>query len=135
MSRATCWKPRSHSAPGARRFISTWRIVHSTAAGRRRRIFHRRGRFLDTIPGRSDRFQKGQYQLAAERESAAIRQRPHWIEVHRSLAHAYSALGRHREADAELAVIARGQQDAATDSPPYLRSLYQGSLLTGKPLR
>ena len=37
-------------------------------------------------------FEKGQYQLAAERESAAIRQRPHWIEVHRSLAHAYSAL-------------------------------------------
>jgi hypothetical protein len=34
---------------------------------------------------------------------------------------AYSALGRHQEADAELAFIAGAQQDAATDSPPYLR--------------
>jgi tetratricopeptide (TPR) repeat protein len=79
-------------------------------------------------------FERGQYQLAADRESAASRQRPQWIEAHRSLAQTYRALGRHREADAELAVIAGAQQDAAADSPPYLRSLYEGSLLTGKRL-
>ena len=67
-------------------------------------------------------------------ESAAIRQRPHWIEAHRNLAQAYSALGRHREAEAELAFIGGAQQDAATDSPPYLKSLYEGGLLTGKRL-
>jgi tetratricopeptide (TPR) repeat protein len=79
-------------------------------------------------------FAKGKYQLAADRESAAIRQRPHWIEAHRNLAQAYSAVGQHQEADAELAFIGGAQQDAATDSPPYLKNLYEGSLLTGKPL-
>jgi tetratricopeptide (TPR) repeat protein len=78
-------------------------------------------------------FERGQYQLAADRENAAIRQRPHWIEAHRSLAQAYSVLGRRKEADAELAFI--GGEDAASDSPPYLKSLYDGSLFTGKPLR
>jgi tetratricopeptide (TPR) repeat protein len=79
-------------------------------------------------------FERGQYQLAADRESAAIRRRPQWVEAHRSLAQAYNALGRHQEADAELALIG-SKQDAATDSPPYLRSLYEGSLFTEKPLR
>jgi Flp pilus assembly protein TadD len=80
-------------------------------------------------------FERGQYQLAADRESAAIRQRPHWIEAHRILAQAYGALGRRHEADAESAFISGAQQDAAADSPPYLISLYEGGLLTGKPLR
>lgn len=74
-------------------------------------------------------FERGQYQLAAVRESAAIRQRPHWIEAHKSLAQAYSALGRNQEAEAELVLVGGAQQDDANDSPPYLRSLYAGSLL------
>jgi tetratricopeptide (TPR) repeat protein len=80
-------------------------------------------------------FERGQYQLSADRGNAVIRQRPNWIEAHRNLAQAYSALGRRKEADAELAFIRGAQQEAATDSPPYLKSLYDGSLFTGKLLR
>jgi tetratricopeptide (TPR) repeat protein len=78
-------------------------------------------------------FERGQYQLAADRVSAAIRQRPHWIEAHNRLAQAYGAMGRKQEADAELALIGTMQRDA-DDPPPYLTSLYEGSLLT-KPTR
>ena len=76
-------------------------------------------------------FERGQYQLAADRQCAAIRLRPQWIEAHNSLAQAYSTLGRKREADAELALIGTIRQDSSNDRPPYLSSLYQGSLLSG----
>jgi tetratricopeptide (TPR) repeat protein len=80
-------------------------------------------------------FERGEYQLAADRENAAIRQRPDWTEAHSRLAEAYVQMGRKREADAELALIGTARQSSADDPPPYLSGLYQGSLLTLKPAR
>ncbi|HEY6291985.1 MAG TPA: tetratricopeptide repeat protein [Terriglobia bacterium] len=77
-------------------------------------------------------FERGQYQLAAERQRAAVRLRPHWVEAHRGLAQAYLALGRKQEADAELAASANPPHASPGDAPPFLRLLYQGSLVTGK---
>jgi tetratricopeptide (TPR) repeat protein len=93
-------------------------------------------------------FERGQYQLAADRQRAVIRQRPQWTEAHNSLAQTWRALGRKQEADAELAQVLKMQQAASNapdsgrsdDTPPYLSSpylssLYQGSLLKGKAAR
>ncbi|SPE29721.1 hypothetical protein SBA3_1590003 [Candidatus Sulfopaludibacter sp. SbA3] len=74
----------------------------------------------------------GEYQLAVDRESAAVRLRPRWIEAHQSLAQAYDALGRKHEAETESALAAALPPSSPSDAPPYLSVLYQGSLLTGK---
>jgi tetratricopeptide (TPR) repeat protein len=80
-------------------------------------------------------FERGEYQVAADRENAAIRQRPDWTEAHRWLAEAYGKMGQKQDADAELALIATARQKPADDPPPYLNGLYQGALLTLKPAR
>ena len=78
--------------------------------------------------------ERGEYQVAVERERAAIRRRPHLVEAHNSLARAYTALGRKQEADAELQQVGTMQKASLNDEPPYLSRLFQGSLLQEKPL-
>jgi tetratricopeptide (TPR) repeat protein len=73
--------------------------------------------------------ERGEYQLAVERDRAAIRQRPRFAEAHASLAQAYAALGRKQESEAELAQAGTMQKTASNDEPPYLSILFQGSLL------
>jgi len=76
-------------------------------------------------------FARGEYQLAVERQRAAIRQRPRFLEAHDGLAQAWRALGRKQEADAELEQVkAMGPRSA--DAPPYLSRLFQGSLIIAK---
>ena len=85
--------------------------------------------------------ERGEYQLAVERLRAAIRLRPHFVEAHNGLAQAYGALGRKQEAAVELEHIRKVRQGSsnaqaarsAEDAPPYLNSLFQGSLFIGKP--
>jgi predicted Zn-dependent protease len=85
--------------------------------------------WIQSLAGRIA-FERGQYQLAVERERAAIRQRPTLIEAHNRLAQAYAALGRKQEAQAELEKIKTMQPAAsnAGDEPPYLGRLFQGIL-------
>jgi tetratricopeptide (TPR) repeat protein len=71
-------------------------------------------------------FARGEYSVAVERQGAAIRLRPQFVEAHRQLAQAYGALGRKQEAERELAQARTIRQ--GDDSPPYLRSLFQGGL-------
>ena len=78
--------------------------------------------------------ERGEYQVAIERERAAIRQRPRLVEAHNILARAYAALGRKQEADAELQQVRNLQKAPLNDEPPYLNRLFQGSLLEEKPL-
>ena len=88
-------------------------------------------------------FARGEYQVAVDRQRAAIRLRPRLVEAHDGLAQAYNALGRKQEAEAERQQIATmqrvsanaGHSSSAQDEPPYLSSLLQGSLFQGKPLR
>jgi tetratricopeptide (TPR) repeat protein len=77
-------------------------------------------------------FERGEYQLAVERERAAIRQRPRFAEAHASLAQAYAALGRKQESEAELAQAGTMQKGASNDDPPYLSRLFEGGLLEEK---
>ena len=79
--------------------------------------------------------ERGEYQLAMERERAAIRQRPRFVEAHNSLARAYAALGRKQEAGAELEMVKTMQKASSNDEPPYLGRLFQGSLLETTPPR
>jgi tetratricopeptide (TPR) repeat protein len=78
-------------------------------------------------------FERGEYQLAAERDRAAIRQRPRFIQAHASLAQAYAALGRKQESEAELEQAGTLQKTASNDEPSYLSRLFQGSLWEEKP--
>jgi predicted Zn-dependent protease len=78
-------------------------------------------------------FERGDYQLAVERDRTAIRQRPHFLAAHASLAQAYAALGRKQESEAELEQAGTMQKTASNDDPPYLSRLFQGSLLEDKP--
>jgi hypothetical protein len=68
-----------------------------------------------------------------ERQRAAIRLRPHFVEAHQQLAQAYTALGRKPEAARELEQVRIIRQSAPNasgdDAPPYLSRLLQGSLL------
>jgi len=80
-------------------------------------------------------FERGEYQLAVERDRAAIRQRPRFAEAHAGLAQAYAALGRKQESDAERTQAGTMQTTASNDDPPYLSRLFQGSLLEEKPPR
>jgi tetratricopeptide (TPR) repeat protein len=80
--------------------------------------------------------ERGENQLAVDRERAAIRQRPRLIEAHNILSRAYTALGRKPEAEAEREQIRAIQKASpvstgADDEPPYLRRLFQGSLTEG----
>jgi tetratricopeptide (TPR) repeat protein len=77
-------------------------------------------------------FERGEYQLAVERDLAAIRQRPRFAEAHASLAQAYAALGRKRESDAEREQAGTMQKTASNDDPPYLSRLFQAGLLEEK---
>jgi tetratricopeptide (TPR) repeat protein len=78
-------------------------------------------------------FERGEYQLAVERDRAAIRQRPRFVEAHASLSQAYAALGRKQEAEAELEQAGALRKAASNDDPPYLSRLFQGSLWEEKP--
>lgn len=80
---------------------------------------------------------RGEYQVAVERLRAALRQRPRLRDAHSDLAQAYRALGRKQEADAELEQIqsipgANAAGSPSADAPPYLRRLFEGSLVLGK---
>jgi tetratricopeptide (TPR) repeat protein len=79
-------------------------------------------------------FARGAYELAVERQRAAIAQRPRFIEAHRNLAEAYAALGRKQEAQAELEKTQAMERESnagdASGEAPYLRSLFQGSLFS-----
>jgi Flp pilus assembly protein TadD len=70
-----------------------------------------------------------------EREREAVRLRPRFIEAHNQLAQAYGASGRKPEAERELQQVRTIRQSAPNasgdDAPPYLSSLFQGSLLKG----
>jgi tetratricopeptide (TPR) repeat protein len=87
--------------------------------------------WIQSLAGRIA-FARGDYPLAVERQRAAVRQRPHFIEAHRQLAQAYGALGRKQEAESELAQVRTIRQGAPNagqdDAPPYLNRLFQGSL-------
>jgi tetratricopeptide (TPR) repeat protein len=74
-------------------------------------------------------FERGEYQLALERDRTAIRLRPHFTAAHTSLAQAYAALGRKQEAAAELEQVRTMQKIAPNEDPPYLKRLFEGSLL------
>jgi len=88
--------------------------------------------WIQSLAGRIA-FARGDYPLAVERQRAAVRQRPHFIEAHQQLAQAYGALGRKQEAASELAQVRTIRQGAPNasgdDAPPYLSRLFQGSLL------
>ena len=88
--------------------------------------------WIQSLAGRIA-FARGDYPLAVERQQAAVRQRPHFIEAHQQLAQAYGALGRKQEAASELAQVRTIRQGAPNasgdDAPPYLSRLFQGSLL------
>jgi tetratricopeptide (TPR) repeat protein len=90
--------------------------------------------WIQSLAGRIA-FARGEYPLAVERQRAAVRQRPHFIEAHQQLAQAYGALGWEQEAESELARVRTIRQGAPNasgdDAPPYLSSLFQGSLLKG----
>jgi len=73
--------------------------------------------------------------VAVERLRAAVRQRPQLTEAHKDLARAYRALGRKQEADSEVTQVAKMRQSSAEEAPPYLRSLFEGSLAREKPPR
>jgi tetratricopeptide (TPR) repeat protein len=85
-------------------------------------------------------FERREYQLAVERQRAAVRLRPQLVEGHHGLAQAYGALGRKQEAAAELAQIRKIRQGpanaqagaSAEDAPPYLSRLFEGDLFSGK---
>jgi predicted Zn-dependent protease len=88
--------------------------------------------WIQSLAGRIA-FARGDYPLAVERQRAAVRQRPHFIEAHQQLAQAYGALGRKQEAASELAQVRTIRQGAPNasgdDAPPYLSRLFQGGLL------
>jgi len=94
--------------------------------------------WIQSLAGRIA-FARGDYPLAVERQRAAVRQRPHFIEAHRQLAQAYGALGRKREAASELAQVRTIRQGAPNtsgdDGPPYLSGLFQGSVPKGTSAR
>ena len=74
-------------------------------------------------------YASGRYQLAVDRETAALRLRPQWSEAYRRLAEANGALGRKHEADSAMAAAAKLAQPEANDTPPFLTHLYEGGLL------
>ena len=74
-----------------------------------------------------------EYQLAVERDRAAIRQRPRFADAHASLAQAYAGLGRKQEAAVELELAGTMRKAASNDDPPYLKRLFEGSLLEAEP--
>jgi predicted Zn-dependent protease len=92
--------------------------------------------WIQSLAGRIA-FARGEYPLAVERQRTAVRQRPHFIDAHHQLAQAYGALGRKQEAARELEQVRTIRQGAPNtsgdDAPPYLSSLFQGSLLKGTP--
>jgi tetratricopeptide (TPR) repeat protein len=96
--------------------------------------------WIEALAGRIA-LQRGENQLAVDRERAAIRQRPRWIEAHNTLSRAYAALGRKQEAEAEREQIRAIQKASpnspgsagAGDEPPYLSRLFQGSLMEATP--
>jgi tetratricopeptide (TPR) repeat protein len=91
--------------------------------------------WIQSLAGRIA-FAGGEYQLAVERQRAAIRRRPHFVAAHKGLAQAYAALGRKQEAEAELEQIRMiGNDPGPDDEPPYMSSLFQGSLFKEKPPR
>jgi tetratricopeptide (TPR) repeat protein len=71
--------------------------------------------------------ERGEYPLAVERDRAAIRQRPRFVEAHASLAQAYAALGRKQESETEREQAVALQKGVSNDDPPYLGRLFQGS--------
>jgi tetratricopeptide (TPR) repeat protein len=79
--------------------------------------------------------ENGRHQLAVDRLRAALRQRPQLSEARGDLARAYRALGRQQEAESEAARAAKMPRSGAEDAPPYLRSLFQGSLARERPPR
>jgi tetratricopeptide (TPR) repeat protein len=87
--------------------------------------------WIEALAGRIA-FERGEYQLAVERERAAIRQRPRFAEAHANLAQAYAALGRKQESDSEREQAGTMQKTASNDDPPYLSRLFEGSLLEEK---
>jgi predicted Zn-dependent protease len=78
---------------------------------------------------------RGEFQLAANRQQAAIRLRPRMVEAHDGLAQAYAALGRKQEAEAERTQAAAMRQNSSnardsSNESPFLSRLFDGSLLT-----
>ena len=92
--------------------------------------------WIQSLAGRIA-FARGAYPLAMERQRAAIRLRPHFVEAHQQLAQAYTASGRKQEAERELEkvrIIRQGASNASgDDAPPYLSGLFQGIFLKGTP--
>jgi tetratricopeptide (TPR) repeat protein len=84
--------------------------------------------WIQSLAGRIA-FARSAFSLAVERQRAAVRLRPNFVEAHNQLAQAYGALGRKQEAERELAHVRTLRQ--GDDSPPYLSSLFQGNLLQG----
>jgi len=77
-------------------------------------------------------FERGEYQLAVDRDRAAIHLRPRFAEAHASLAQVYTALGRKQESEAEREQAGTMRKTASNDDPPYLGRLFEGSLLDEK---
>ncbi|MCX6628219.1 MAG: tetratricopeptide repeat protein [Candidatus Solibacter sp.] len=86
--------------------------------------------WIQSLAGRIA-FAGGEFSLAVERQRAAVRLRPRFIEAHQQLAQAYGALGRKAEMESELQKV-RAIRQGGDDAPPYLSSLFQGSLMKGK---